>query len=217
MRHKPMQWTLPLWGSLLIMAGCPQQRIPGKLDLQPDDSRPLYTLQVEDGTEAKLLEQELGLDILRVDGKTVYFFGTSRALLDKLDDLGYTMRKPDPMESFFRVVKITKKGKASDLTKRGLHFINREDRYWVFRGNLRQLKSLQKSGYQILPLDQEVRPRTIKVLVKTPEEVQRVAQTAVDIYSAEKQEDGRVTIYAGAFDYQIDLLTSRGYQVVPVP
>lgn len=207
---------LPLGVSLAFsLLSCQKASLP-ELSLDPLETRPVYSVEVQDTDEAMLLHQQLGLQIYNMEGPIVYFFGTTPSLLDSLKEYGYTPKRTTPSEVQYRVVKVLKKGDEQDLIKVGVQLINREETYWVVRGSLMQLQLLQARGFSITGPDGEPRPREVQVLVKSRADIQRVADLGVDILSVEDAKERGILIYLGAFDYQIDLLRQNNFQVVTV-
>jgi len=183
-----------------------------KVDLAPNDSRPVYSITIADGNELALLKQQLKIEPVYARGKTLYFL-KDEVLIEKLEALGYRPVKENPYDVYERIVRVKRRGKEEELMKTGVRLINRENSYWIVRGNLEQLKILQRLGYRINRISQEEpRPREVRILVKQKEDVAWVAAIHVDIYTVIREDRG-FAIYAGALDYQIDKLREREYEV----
>lgn len=130
---------------------------------------------------------------------------------------------------FRRVVRIDYAIPESELIANGIRVINREEQYLVVNATIGQLRSLVRSGSQIVAVSgHEPRPRQVRIVVGSMADVAAIGAMAVDIHSTDQsrrkstdsQEDYRkaeIVIYAGAFDYQIDLLEDSGYNVEMLP
>jgi hypothetical protein len=186
------------------------------LDLSPRESRPLFAITVEDATEAALLQQQLQVTPVGLQGTTLFFSGDS-ALLERLRASGYDPAVADRLQVEHRVVRAYRRGEESALLNTGVHLLNREPGYWVIEGSLQQLQILQRLGYRLGPLGQnEPRPREVRITVPTRADVARVGELQVDIFGAQETKDGYV-IGGAAFDTQIDALTRAGYRVERIP
>jgi hypothetical protein len=167
---------------------------------------------VEDESEAALLTQELDLERVRLEGTTLHFVGTP-ALLDRLRATGYSPVPSDRLEVERRVVRVYRRGEESAVLETGVRLVNRERDYLVVDGTLQQLQLLRRLGYRLTAVGlNEPRPREVRILVRSQDDVQRVNELHVDIYSVQQTPNG-VVISAGAFDGQIDALRAVGYQV----
>jgi hypothetical protein len=198
-----------------VLAGCHPQHEP-EANLTPPESRPIYRVQVADGDEASLLRQQLNVEAVRLEGPNL-FFVAKEDTLGKLREFGYV---PQPVESravFYRVVKVPRKGREENLLKTGVIVLRREKPYWIVRGDLAQLESLRALKFKVLQLEEEPHPRQIEVVVERKEDVQRVAEFQVDIYSVVEQKEKGYTIFAGAFDHQIDSLRANKFDVKETP
>jgi hypothetical protein len=198
----------------LIQAACHI----GQLSLDPPDSRPVQSIEISDGDEAALIKQQIGIEIQQVQGNHLYYFAINKNLDDKLTEIGYTIKKENSMQVFHKYVQVSVNGKApegrkaEELKKAGVLIINKEEKFWIIRGTLEQLKQLQKKGYKLKEMEKEPRPREVEIVVSNPEDIQKINETGIDIYSTEKKEQSYI-IYGGAFDYQIEKIRDMGFQV----
>ena len=91
--------------ALVLLTGC-EPKIEGKpVNLEPNDPRPILSVQVADADEATLLVQKLGLEVVRMEGLTVFFFEDANQL-PHLVDLGYDLKRQNAYDVFRRVVRI---------------------------------------------------------------------------------------------------------------
>jgi hypothetical protein len=207
--------TILILSVVLIQAACHR----GQLSLNPPDSRPVQSIEITDADEAALVQQQLGVEVQQVQGNRLYYFAVNKNLDDKLTEIGYTIRKENSMQIFYKYVQLSVNGKApeeskaEELKKAGVLIINKEEKFWIVRGTLEQLKQLQKKGYTLNKMEKEPRPREVEVIVTVYADIQKVNETGIDIYSVEKKERS-YTIYGGAFDYQIDKIRDMGFQVI---
>lgn len=214
--------------ALLLSTGCQPPLEGERVNLEPNDPRPILSLQVEDVDEAALLVQEIDLDVVRVEGLTVYFFEDADQIA-RLSDLGYDLEQQNPYNVFRRVVRIDREIPEAELVASGIKIINREKQYLVVEGAIGQLRALERSGSRIIAISgDEPRPRQIRVMVSSTEDVARIGAMQVDIYSAKPErgtsmdakraeQNGNIVIYGGAFDYQIDQLRNADYDVEVLP
>jgi len=193
---------------------------PPQVNLEPNDPRPLFSIEVGDEIEAALIQQKLGLAPLRLEGRTLYFHDGAD-IRKKLAEFGYVASEADPYRVYERVVRVARRGDEPALRRAGVTLINREPDYWVVRGSLGVLRGLAAAGYVITPIDSsEPRPRAIRVYVRTPEEAQEVERYA-SIYASgfapgydKARQEGRLMVLAAeAFDAAIDTLRGLGYRV----
>jgi hypothetical protein len=207
-------YTILMICVVLIQAACHR----GQLSLDPPDSRPVQSIEIADGDEAALIQQQMGIEIQQVQGNRLYYFAVNKNLDDKLTEIGYTIRKENSMQVFYKYVQISvnekapEGAKAEELKKTGVLILIKEEKFWIIRGTLEQLKQLQKKGYKLKEMEREPRPREVEVIVPAYEDIQKVNETGMDIYSVEKKERS-YTIYGGAFDYQIEKIRDMGFQV----
>lgn len=214
--------------ALLLLTGCQPQIVGTPVNLEPNDPRPILSLQVGDADEATLLVQEIDLEIVRMEGLTVYFFEDADQL-PRLIDLGYDLEQQNPYNVFRRVVRIDRAIPETELVASGIQIINREKQYLVVEGAIGQLRALERSGSRIVGISgHEPRPRQIRVIVASTEDVAKIGAMQVDIYSAKPERgtsmdpkradrDVAIVIYGGAFDYQIDQLRNADYDVEVLP
>jgi hypothetical protein len=200
---------------IMVIASCHRDR----LKLKPIDARPVKSIEVADSDEAELLQQEVGLEIRQLQGARLYYFVKDKAQDQRLIDLGYETKDENLMQINYQVVQISLHNKAPDsskadeLLKYEIVVINKEEAYWIVRGPLEQLNRIQELNYKIKIPEKEVRPREVVIVVPAYADIQKVNELGVDIYSSEKNKRETITIYAGAFDYQIEKMRSMGYQV----
>ncbi len=214
--------------TLLLLTGC-EPKIEGKpVNLEPNDPRPILSVQVADADEATLLVQKLGLEVVRMEGLTVFFFENVNQL-PRLVELGYDLQRQNEYDVFRRVVRIDRSVPEAELIANGVRIINREKQYLIVNATIGQLRSLVRSGSQIVGISgHEPRPRQIRVIVESMEDVAKIGAMEVDIYSAKPEREKsiephqadrktNIVIYGGAFDYQIDQLKDVGYSVEILP
>lgn len=214
--------------ALVLLTGCQPRIVGTPVNLEPNDPRPILSLQVEDADEATLLVQQIGLEIVRMEGLTVYFFEDADQS-PRLVDLGYDLEQQNPYNVFRRVVRIDRAIPETELAAGGLQIINREEQYLVVEGAIGQLRALERSGSRIVAISgHEPRPRQIRVIVANTEDVAKIGAMQVDIYSAKPEldtsmdskradRDVAIVIYGAAFDYQIDQLRNADYDVEVLP
>ena len=216
---------------LLLLAGCRGCRpepAGGRVSLEPDDPRPVASLRVGDADEAELLVQQLGMQVLRIEGNRVLFFEEPE-LMSRLEELGYDLAAHDPYDVFRRVVRIDRSIGERELRTMGVRVINREEDFLIIEATLGQLRALERGGARIAAIaGYEPRPRQIRVVVGSTEDVRRIGAMGIDIYSAapdsrkpnEQRRDDReleIVIHGAAFDDQIDRLEEAGYEVERLP
>jgi hypothetical protein len=205
---------------IVLTVACAHQRPPGPptpaaVNLDPPDQRAIFSITIGDAIEAALLQQQLGLEPLRVDGNTLYFYDTG-GIRAKLATYGYTPTKQNPFAVYQRVVRVSKRGHEADLARFEITLINRERDYWVVRGSIGALRALSAAGYQLSPLGpNEPRPRRVRIYAPTPEDVQRINDLFVDIYAVSRDDKYQrgVVVTGAAFDDQIDALQREGFRV----
>lgn len=191
----------------------------GKAPFEPPDKRQVQSIQVGDADEAALLQQELKIEIQQVKDKRLFYFAGSKDIDARLSELGYSIRKEDLMQVYDKYVQVTVNGKVPDssksaeLEKLGVTVINKEEKYWVIRGTLEQLKEVKKKGYELKELEHEPRPRGVQITVSNQADVQKVNEAGVDIYHVENK-DNKLIVHGAAFDNQIELMRKMGFTVV---
>lgn len=192
-------------------------------ELEPSDKRPVKSIQVGDATEAALIEQELDIEIKYIENNMLYFYVNSQNTIAELKNLDYRITEVSPGQISFRLVKMVSKNDLkfsiekndtfqNELQEYNIKLMKREEDHWVIHGSLENLRKIEDLGYKLEELDQEIRPRSIEIIVPSREDIQKVNELGIDIYSSGPQEDSYI-IYGGAFDYQIDLLESTGFIV----
>lgn len=214
--------------TVLVTNGC-QPKMDGEpVNLEPNDTRQILSVDVTETNEATLLIQQLELDVVRIEGSTIYFFEPLNQL-GRLAELGYELERQNSYDVFRRVVRIDNALPESELIANGVRVINREEKYLVVDATIGQLRALVRAGSQIVTVTgDEPRPRQVRIIVESMTDVAAIGAMAVDIYSTDQsrrkptdsQEDNRkaeIAIYAAAFDYQIDQLEDSGYSVELLP
>jgi len=194
------------------------------VNLNPPDEGPVKSVQVGDAMEAGLIQQGMDIEIKFIDGNTLYFYASNQKLISDLEDIGYNIQDTNPMQISFKLVKLVSKNNSKlseekneiiqkQLQEYNIKVLKREKNYWAIYGSLENLSRIRELGYKIKELDTEVRPRSIEIKVPTREDIQKVNEMNIDIYSTLPQKEDYIIIYGGAYDYQIDLLESSGYEV----
>lgn len=208
--------TLGAVSACLLLCACTNHRPidwqTGPVKLEPEEKRPILSVQIADASEAALLEQEIEVELLRTDGSTLYLVEVE-GLAERLRAFGYEPQAANPYEVFRRVVRVERRGSERELLAAGVRLINREEAYWVVEAPLSSLRVLEARGLRMSSLSgEEPRPREVRIRARSREDIQRVAALHVDIYSVDDSYE-ILTIYAGAFDYQIDALEEQGFEV----
>ncbi len=197
--------------ALLAWCACRSPRA-AEVNLAPRDVRPLHRIEVEDADEAEILAQQLKVEPVRVEAGAFYFVA-GEALLARLAALGYTPQLSDRLQVERRVVRVQGPAGEEVVLRNGARLINREEGYLVVDGSLAQLLALRDLGFRLAPLGRgEPRPREVRILGQSVEDVQRVNALHVDIFAAVRTRSG-VLVSGAAFDYQIDALRQAGFQV----
>lgn len=219
---------LTLLVATLLVSGCGPMAKQSTVSLAPNDPRPIVSVHVADVDEAALLMQHLALDVVRVEGLTAYFFDDPNKRV-RLAQLGYEIKQQNSHDVFRRVVRIDRSVPETDLIAQGIKIINRQEKYLVIDATLGQLRALVRSGSQITAVaGNEPRPRQIRIVVDTLDDVARIGEVGVDIYSAkpERTDPGvsddrnrrrKIVINGAAFDFQIDQIKSAGYGIEILP
>ena len=186
------------------------------IELPAPSTEPRYSITTEDPDEVALLAERLKLRNVRVAGRTLYFAADDRQL-QQLRELGYQVERADPERVDSRVLRVHRRGTEEELRGHGVTVINREQGYWIVSGTLAQLRQLVAAGYRLEALGRdEPRPRWIRVVATTADDVQRVANLQIDIFSV-ADSAGRFIIRGSAMDVQIDRLREAGFTVVLMP
>lgn len=204
--------------TLMLLMSCNNKEY---VNLDPDDPRPIFSVQVVDADESALLVQRIGLDIVRIDGHTIYFYEDS-SQLHNMEEFGYEIKKENAFNIFRRVVRIDRSVPEAELIANGVRVINREKQFLIIDATIGQLRTLVRSGSQIESISVHEPPlRQIRIAVVTEEDIANIGAIGIDIYSAKSERKDQdqidtkveIVIYGGAFDYQIDLLNAAGYIV----
>lgn len=206
---------------LLAVQSCLAKKL--QASLTPPDKRPVSSVVVEDAIEASLLQQQLKMDIVKLEGNRLYYYAENTALMEKLKGLGYTQINSEEAQQVYKKyvslrlpkrTDTTYKDLAAALRRQQVQVINRERDHWVIYGTLDALNNLKKSGYVLQNLTYELRPREVEVYVTAVEDVQKVAQLGIDVFSTERvKADSTILIHGAAYDYQIDSVKVLRYQV----
>jgi len=171
-----------------------------------------FRIDVEDATEAGLVEQQLKIKPALVRDHSLFYYGNEETN-ELLRRYGYGPVRMNPEDVLTRVVRVIHKGDEEDLSKAGVTILLREHEYWIVRATLTQVRLLGRLGYQVEELGRrEPRPRQVRIVVSRREQVAEVGAHRVDIYSAAKSERDYV-ILGGAFDDSIDELRAAGFRV----
>jgi len=171
-----------------------------------------FRIDVDDSTEANLVEQQLRIKPVLVRDRSLYYYGNEETN-ELLHRYGYQPVRMNPEDVLTRVVRVIHKGEEEDLTRTGVTIVLREREYWMVRATVTQLRLLGRLGYQVEELGRrEPRPRQVRIVVSQREQVAEVGTHRVDIYSAAKSESGYV-ILGAAFDDSIDELRAAGFRV----
>lgn len=209
--------SLFLCGFILSVMACDD-----KINLDLNDKRPVNSVLVNDAEEVAILQQELEIEVKYVNNNTLYFYA-NEATLSKLKDIGYLVSQENPMQTSFKTVKLLskynnllKKEKnlevSKELLKNKIKILNREDDHWIIYGTLEDLKKIERLGFKLENLEIEIHPRTVKITGASVEDIQIINEMNVDIYSSELN-GNYLTVYGGAYDYQIDRLRDAGFEV----
>lgn len=213
---------------LLAAAACRQRPAPPiatpppaeppaqSVTLPAPGTEPRYAVTVDDPDEIALLTDRLKLRGARVSGQRLHFAADERQL-QQLRELGYEVGRVDPEQLDSRVLRVMRRETEEELRGFGVTVVNREDSYWIISGTLAQLRQLAANGYRLASITpDEPRPRWVRVEVGTQDDVQRVANYQVDIFSV-ADSAGRFVIRGAALDMQIDRLRQAGFAVVLLP
>ena len=195
--------------------------VPDVLNLAPADARDIASIDVGDPMEAALLQQELKVAPIRMEGSRLYY-ASNNALNAQLRSYGYDPKKEEPLLVHNRLVQIARSGSASEdaIRAAGARIVTREDTYWLVYGSLAALQNLARSGFRITPLKGEARPREVKIEAATLADVQKIGALRVDIFTVrphrktpnDEHAQG-FDVYGAAFDDAIDELRAAGYNI----
>jgi len=209
-------------GATVLACHRPAQQIPTTPETLPavvlpaPSTTPRYAIATDDPDEIALLTQQLKLTHVTATRGTIYFEADA-GQLSRLRELGYQITQADPEAVDFRVLRVRRRGTEEELREQGITIIAREKTYWVVSGKLGQLRRLVAAGYVLQPIaPDEPRPRLIRIVVASQDDVQRVANYQVDIFTV-ADSAGRFTINGAALDMQIDRLRAAGFTVVQLP
>lgn len=208
-----------LLGSLLFLSACVSSK---KGDLTPENNTPVYSVAVEDATEASLIEQEVKVTVLQVSNNRLYYYDENNRYAEQLKQLGYgETQKEDLYQVYKKYQKLLLKGVKDSLPvfrnklqELKITLINQEKDHWVVYGNLAALNQLKKQGYSLQKMDYEVRPREVEIQVNKQEDVQKISELGIDIHSAQAAKTDRsIIIHGSAFDHQIEAVKAMGFTV----
>ncbi|MBT8258763.1 MAG: hypothetical protein KJO49_09855 [Bacteroidia bacterium] len=215
MNHSKFIFLLGL--SILVMSCDP------KVNLDLTDKRPVKSIKIDDAEEASLIQQELDIEVKYVANNTLYFYSDNQETLSQLEEIGYLVKDENPKQISFRMVKLISKNKTSLSTEKNISILkelqeyrikvfNREKSHWVIYGSLDDLSRLKELGFVMENLETEIHPRSVKIIVPSKDDIQKINEMGVDIYSSGQEGDSYL-VYGGAYDYQIDLMAEAGYQI----
>lgn len=218
-------WMLALGGLVVGCASwpcCTRQKEPGVMP--PDPERAVVSaVEVEDAVEVALLEQEIGLVPVRLDERTLYYVPDAE-VSRRLEELGYRPKEVEGAQIYRRVMRASGGGE-DEIREAGVIVLLREKDHRVVYGTIQQLRILARLGVRLEEVRREPRPRQVRVLVVSSEQVRAVAEAGVDVYSAGPVGDEREqtyrergwVVYGGAFDDAIDRLRELDYDVEVLP
>jgi hypothetical protein len=183
----------------------------------PEPSKtPRYSITTNDPDEIALLTQQLKLTGVTATPGAVYFEADA-GQLGRLRELGYQVTQADAEAVDYRIVRVRRRGTEEELRAQGITIISREKTYWIISAKLGQLRRLVADGYLLQPIaPDEPRPRLVRIVVTSQDDVQRVANYQIDIFTV-ADSAGRFTIDGAALDMQIDRLRAAGFTVVQLP
>lgn len=239
-RYRRLAHALALVALAGSLTGClcrfcpPKAPEPGP----PPPEPPVETLariEVEDGIEVALLEQELGLEPVKVEQGRILYYRPDAEMTRKLADLGYQPVQVDAAPVLHRVMRVDRSPRLEEdtLVEAGATIILRQEQYWVIRASYRQLQVLARLGYPLTELGElELHPRQVRVVVGSFDRIAEVARAGVDIYTAGPLRDFKgpdleyqskpygdkpYVVFGGAFDDAIDRLRELDLDVEILP
>lgn len=185
--------------------------------LPAPSKEPRYSIAVDDPDEIALLTQQLKLNqVLATRGRV--YFSADESQLGRLRELGYEVTQADPEAVDYRVLRVHRRGSEEDLRSQGVTIIAREKAYWVVSGTLGQLRRLAAAGYRLDAIaPDEPHHKLILIIVGSRDDVQRVANYQVDIFTVSDTTGRRFAIHGAALDMQIDQLRAAGFTVTVLP
>lgn len=194
------------------MFGC---RCPKDKSFNPPNERPVSAISVEDATEVDILQEQTGIEIVKVELPLVYFHSDKTDVLAALKSAGYEEpKRQEPLQVYTAYGMVSGEQNMERIASFGLKLLNREKDHVVVFGNLDQLQAAAKGKLNIKKLDYEPRPREIVVQVNSPADVEKLAAIQVDIFASYPDEGKQGIIVEGAaFDFQIDQVKSLGFQI----
>jgi hypothetical protein len=166
-------------------------------------------VQVADAQEAELLAQAAGAPPVLGGQRRLYF---PAALAERLRGAGYEPVQVDAGQVVSRVVRVYAPTDAA-IRAAGVRVLRKYPAYWLAEGTLEQLRRLRGGGVVLAqPGPSEPTPLEVRVTMPRQEDVQRVNALGVDIFQA-GEAGGRWTLTGGAYEWQIDAMTTAGYTV----
>jgi hypothetical protein len=207
----------PFFGMLMIFSSCVSEKSP---ELQPDNKMPVYSVQVEDATEAALIEQELKINIVRLTGNRLFYYDENNGFAQQLKQLGYgDAQKEDLYQVYKKYQKLMLAGLKDSLPafrkklmEQNIIVINQEKDHWIVYGTLAALNQIIKQGYTLQKIDYEPRPREVEIYVNSVDDVQKIANLGIDIFSSQAGKAERsITIHGSAFDHQLEDVKNLGF------
>ena len=185
--------------------------------LPAPSKEPRYSIAVDDPDEIALLAQQVKLGRV-VASRGRMYFSADESQLGRLRELGYEVTQADPEAVDYRVLRARRRASEEDLRSQGITIIAREKAYWVISGTLGQLRRLAAAGYRLDPIaPDEPHHKLIVIVVASRDDVQRVANYQVDIFTVSDTTGRRFAIHGAALDMQIDQLRAAGFTVTVLP
>lgn len=211
-RHRRGGPTLLLVGGMVLLSA----RSGAQEASRATDS--LYRIEVEDATEAALIEQELKVRPVLVRGRS-FFYLAEPALNRRLEELGFKPERSEAAELSSRVVRVPRTRPEPRLRDLGARVILRERGYWIVRVTEAQLAALRRADFKDEPLRPgEPRPRQVRLLLRDTESIRERIAPRIDLYNVEATKEG-YAVLGSAFDDALDHLRAQGFtiQVLPDP
>jgi hypothetical protein len=182
------------------------------------DRRKLFAIRVEDGDEAGLIRQQIGIEAERFVAGRLLYYG-DEAVNKRLRKYGYAPEEVDPDEIFGRLAFLKGKIDPSLLAKEGVRLLLREEQQLVVYATPAQLKRLKRAGV-VVPdrIPREPRPRQVRVFLAAREDLRGAAPFLTDYFTINPdKESGGFVALGAAWDGEIDALREQGYTIEVVP